>query len=229
MEDFPFDVINLDLEEYLLKPKENSPGKLLRCLSKLLTWQKQPLSSGHHISEFSLMFTAKLGPPNLTEEYLAMLRDNLLANVARQPHLSTIFEARSGTAHVDVLQQENFEMFFKLSVHKLLAATILDADWYVDSDYGIQVFEFERDPDGDGQKKYKMLHLAMKVKRQEPIRENRAPGTQSQNAVDSYNQVTEKLFGGAETIVSAATIDSELLQANLDLIKEYRRGICGEC
>jgi len=40
---FPFDVINLDLEEYVFKPSERLPGKLLKALRRVLIWQQRPV------------------------------------------------------------------------------------------------------------------------------------------------------------------------------------------
>src|ERR1700722_7437800 len=37
---FPFDVINLDLEEYVFKPSEELPGKLIKAFRRILMWQQ---------------------------------------------------------------------------------------------------------------------------------------------------------------------------------------------
>lgn len=65
-EAFPFDVINLDVEQYLFRPKEDLPGKLTAALRELLQLQKKEGSDNgkaYTVGEFTLMFTTQVGPP----------------------------------------------------------------------------------------------------------------------------------------------------------------------
>src|SRR5882672_4383755 len=73
---FPFDVVNLDLEQFLFKPKEEFPGKLLRAMRKMFHWQRRPLMhEGRNrgsIDGFSLMFTTRIGPPDIAAPIITM-------------------------------------------------------------------------------------------------------------------------------------------------------------
>src|SRR5712692_6984553 len=42
IQSFPFDVVNLDLERYLFRPKDPLPGKLVNTMRKVFEWQKRP-------------------------------------------------------------------------------------------------------------------------------------------------------------------------------------------
>jgi len=221
---FPFDVVNLDLEEFLLKPNDEFPGRLIRALSKVFTWQKRPLriSGGpsRSLDGFSLMFTTQVGPPNLTDEYLGMLRDRIGNNLATDDQLLDIMLDRTGVNDPLLLQQTQFEMFFKLGMPKVLASILMGTDWYVDAEYGLQIYEIERSTNGSS---YKMLHLVMDVKRHNPPDDRRAPGTQSAEAEEAYRTLVRQVFATPETVVSDDTIDRAQLQADLDRIKARRR------
>ncbi len=74
---FPFDVINLDLEEFIFQPKEDLPGKMVNALRKVFAWQRKPFppkGQDAPIDEFSLIFTTQIGPPNITADCLTMLK-----------------------------------------------------------------------------------------------------------------------------------------------------------
>src|SRR6266571_4023067 len=89
IQEFPFDVINLDLEGYFFAPGDPFPGRLIRSLRKMLEWQKIPINNGAPAGErldgFSLMFTTQIGPPNLTDDYLTMLRNAIGSGLVRWP------------------------------------------------------------------------------------------------------------------------------------------------
>jgi hypothetical protein len=224
IQNFPFDVINLDLEEFLLKPNDEFPGRVIRALRNIFKWQKRPLNIPHGPSQslkgFSLMFTTQIGPPNLTDEYLGMLRDRLSDNLASDGELPNIMVRRAGSDDPILLQQRQFETFFKLGMPKVLASILMDADWYVDTEHGLRVYEIERAFD-DGS--YKMLHLVMDVKRHNPPEDRRAPGVQSAEAQQAYRTLVRQVFSTPETVVSVDTIDEAALQADLDLIKARRK------
>ena len=116
---FPFDVINLDLEEFLFKPNDPLPGKVINALRKLFEWQKKPFTTPQsqaqqRINEFSLMFTTQIGPPNISEVYLGELRDCLTRNIREDANLISALANRTGFDNVVLLQQERFDDFFKL-------------------------------------------------------------------------------------------------------------------
>jgi hypothetical protein len=226
---FPFDVINLDLEEYVFKPSEELPGKLIKAFRRILMWQQRPvvLNSGSQklLDGFSLMFTTKIGPPNLPEDYLRRLQASLHDNLQRYDDLNVILQGRAGTADVAALRQANFELFFKLAIPKLLAHTLMSHDWYIDPDRGITIYEFERPFEGGS---YKMLHIVMDIKRHEPPRHKRLDGEHSAVAAEAYQDVIRQLFQQAEIIVVEDRLDRAALTASLDEIirrgDKYREG-----
>jgi hypothetical protein len=218
---FPFDVINLDLERFFFRPNDPFPGRLINALQKIFQWQRKPfIGNNRAIEGFSLMFTTRIGPHNLGEEYLQMLRTCVTTNVQDSPALATILEARTGTVEVGVIETNDFPVFFKLSVPKLIATMLGEEDWYVEEESGITIFEFER-PTYDGS--YRMLHLIMDVRRKNPPKERRAPGQDSADAVAAYRNVVRRIFEIPEVLVSADTINETELQADLDKIKQHRK------
>ena len=58
---FPFDVLNLDLYDFLFRPTDPTPGHLISALRKICSWQKRPIDgvagAPRFIGGFSLMFT----------------------------------------------------------------------------------------------------------------------------------------------------------------------------
>jgi hypothetical protein len=226
---FPFDVINLDLEEYVFKPSERLPGKLLKALRRVLIWQQRPVRISAHnqkfLDGFSLMFTTKIGPGNLPPDYLERLQNSLHDNLQRDNDLNGILQGRAGTADVAALRQANFELFFKLAIPKLLAQTLMSQDWYIDPDRGITIYEFERLFEGGS---YKMLHIVMDIKRHDPPHDQRLAGEYSPIAAEAYQNVIRRLFEEAEIVVSEDHLDRDALTASLDEIiqrgDKYREG-----
>jgi hypothetical protein len=57
---FPFDVINLDLEEFLFKQLDPFPGQVVKAMKRVFEWQRQPIinAKGHkeYLKGFTLMF-----------------------------------------------------------------------------------------------------------------------------------------------------------------------------
>lgn len=219
---FPFDVINLDLEEFLFKPNDQLPGKVINALRKVFAWQRRPLAINKNkgLEGFSLMFTTQVGPPNLSENYLKMLRDRLNANLIGDDALKILFTNRTGCNDTTVLQNEKFETFFKLAVPKIFAAILKEEDWHIDPNLGILVFEFERSSKSGP---YKMLHLVMDVKRHNPPKEKRAPGDVPADAQEAYRKVVHQIFTKTEVVVSEKTIDKTELHDDLKKIKARRR------
>ncbi|MEK6286175.1 MAG: hypothetical protein AABO57_10575 [Acidobacteriota bacterium] len=222
---FPFDVINLDLEEFLFKPNDPLPGRVINSLRKVFEWQRRPVStvprqSTQSLSGFSLMFTTQIGPPNIGEDYLRELQECLESNLADDTTLGEALAARTGYGDVAALQQGNFDSFFELSVPKTIAAVLEEEDWHVDPERGITIFEFER-PWKQGT--YKMLHLVMDVTRNSPPREKRAPGRRCRQARLAYRSVVRQLFSDQVDLVTPEALDENFLRASLELIKARRR------
>ena len=174
---FPFDVLNLDLYDFLFRPTDPPPGKSIAALRKVCAWQKRAIDgvTGAHryIDGFSLMFTTRIGPPNISDEYRQMLRGGVVSNLKENPSLIDVLTARVGAGSVEGLENAGFDVFFKLAISKLLAAMFMEEDWHVDSTEGIVMYEFERPGDGVP---FKMLHLVMDVRRNDPPKETRRPG-----------------------------------------------------
>jgi hypothetical protein len=220
---FPFDVINLDLEEFLFKPTQDLPGKVINALRKVFAWQRRSFTVGKKtsvIDGFSLMFTTQIGPPNLTQDYIEMLGSRLKANISADAELKDILSKKIGFNDIDKLCEEKFDLFFILGMPKILAATLMEEDWYIDDTTGVKIFEFER-PSKSGP--YKMLHLVMNIKRKVPPRDKRAPGTHSTAAQDAYKTVVRQIFTDNVISISDASVDKPALTASLAEIKTRRR------
>ena len=224
--EFPFDIINLDLEGYFFKRNDPFPGKMVASLRKMLDWQKIPINPGtgraENLAGFSLMFTTKIGPPDLTAEYLEMLSGAIQTNLDRDGELGDILTRRGGTADVADLRADNFEVFFKVALPKLITALLMDRDWCVDTETGISMFEIQRRPQGVAP--YKMLHIVLDVLRQDPPEERRAPGAGSvPQAVEGYNATARTIFEQEEIRVTSDTIDEGPLRESLNRIYARRR------
>jgi hypothetical protein len=225
---FPFDVLNLDLEGYLFKARDQIPGNMVKALLRTFEYQKRRLSypNGERLDQFTLMFTTKVGPQNMGADFLNMLTASLDNNLNAMAELRPIMETRTGSDTAAVLQGANFDEFFKLAAPKIIARTLMDADWYIDPTVGLTIFEFERTP--PGHPPYRMLHLVMDVRRHVPPSDARAPGTQSQVASEAYRDIVQGLFRNGPTLVTDATIDEATLTADLGRIDQrrakYRRG-----
>lgn len=137
------------------------------------------------------MFTTKIGPENLPEDYLTRLQTSFRDNLQRDNDLNDILQGRAGTADVATLRQANFESFFKLAIPKLLAQTLMSQDWYIDPNRGITVYEFERHFESGS---YKMLHIVMDIKRHQPRRDQRLDGECSAIAAEAYQKRHTETF-----------------------------------
>ena len=223
--EFPFDVINLDLEGFFFQRNDPFPGKMINALYTMLQWQRRPIQRPNgtleNLNGFSLMFTTKIGPPDLTEDYLEMLRHAVRQNLQRDNTLSDVLRGRGGTDDVAVLERERFEVFFKIALPKLIAEVALAEDWYVDAASGISLYEIERQFEGGS---YKMLHLVLDLKRQQPPRGQRAPFERtSPEARIAYDLVARNIFQEPETVVTNELLEVNALQASLDRIRARRK------
>jgi hypothetical protein len=225
IKEFPFDILNLDLEGYAFRRNDPFPGKLIGALRKLLDWQKRPIYRGvaqeENLDGFSLMFTTKIGPPDLTAEYLTMLRNAIQGNIDRDAELAAILARRGVTANVAELQDQDFECFFKVALPKLVMAVLMEEDWSVDTETGIMMYEIERRPPGESP--YKMLHIVLDVLRQIPPRNRRAPGSgHAPDALDGYGASARAVFEQEETRVTIDMVDVESLRESLAKIYARR-------
>ncbi len=198
-------------------------------MRRIFAWQKRPRwgRRGEAIptSGFTLMFTTVVGPPDLNEDYLNMLRSYLRKNVEGHSTFRDRLEARIGSSDLMRIERDHFDVFFSLAAPKLIASLLDELDWFVDPSPGIQVYEFERSRETGP---YKMLHMAMHVRRKNPPIERRAPGQDCPPAQHAYRSVVERLFAQGSTSVTHAVIDVASLRADLEAIKQHRRNIYPE-
>jgi len=203
---FPFDVINLDLERYLFIPRESLPGKLVNAFRKVFEWQRKRGAAKdgtlYAIDGFELMFTVRIGPRELSQEYRGMMLDYVRQNLAEHDGLQETFEARFNGVTIDDLLKNDFDAFFKLAVPKTILGILKEEDWHVDVSKGIQVFEFDRKT---AQDPYTMLHLVMSVNRNSPQKESRGPGAVPAQAIQAYKDGVQAIFA-SDTI----KVESEL-------------------
>jgi len=126
---------------------------------------------------------------------------------------------RTGLDDPTLLSMNQREAFFRLSMPKALLKVLMEEDWYVDPDRGISLYEIERPRIGGN---YKMLHLVMNIKSQNPNRNHRFAGVTPPNILDAYRRVVRTIFERRETAVTDALIDRAALEAHLNLIKARR-------
>lgn len=218
---FPFDVMNFDLEQFLFRPNDPRPGKVVRALKKVFQWQQKPFTisqsrGNQYIDEFSLMFTTQIGPPNISDDYLLMLQNYLQNNLNSFEGLDDVLEGRLGYVDISRLRRENFDLFFKLAMPKVLANILLENDWFVDPENGILIYEFERPAQGGS---YTMLHLTMDVKRKNPPLDRRNPGEDCPEALDAYRNLTFQLFTQDSISVVEDQLDKEAIEESLKNIE----------
>ena len=220
---FPFDVINLDLQDLIFRERDQFPGRLLNALRRVLEWQRRPLrwnGREESIQGFSLLFTTRIGPTELREDYAGMLMDVLEENLRDDAGLRAEIERRSGVRDVDALRCEAFDTFFEIGVSKILAKLAMEQDWYVDPVRGIRRFKFER---GTGQNGYYILHYAMDVCRQSPPVDERAPGAYAPGAEQAYRRVSRGVFSTGAQVVTRESVNLEEIEASLGRISARRR------
>lgn len=224
---FPFDVINLDLEEFLFKQRDQFPGQVVRAMKRVFEWQRQPIlglrGRREYLTGFTLMFTTQIGPVAMHPDYLRMLRKYLEDNITNQPGLLDQLHQRAGLRDIDQLLAERFDLFFKLSVPKVIAAMLLEEDWYIDPNTGVTTFQFDRDS-ADGS--YTLLHIVMDVNRQKPDRDNRMPNTTPPMVTNAYDEVVRRIFEVPERVVVRDELDLESINKSLAAIFARRRMYC---
>jgi hypothetical protein len=215
---FPFDIINLDLEEFLFKPRDPIPGKVINAFRRVFAWQQKPLQLSkkiEHLNEWTLMLTTQIGPANMSDVYLNMLTAALESNLRDFKSLLPLLHSRTGTESVVDLRNNDFETFFELSMPKMLLKTLMENDWYVDPARGVVLFRFERE---HANGRYSILHLVMDVLRKNPPVQLRPPGEDSAVAIEAYQSVVHSVFETPVHRVSEDVIDRDTLRADLDRI-----------
>jgi hypothetical protein len=221
IESFPFDVINLDLEDMTFKARDPIPGDVIRSLASLCEWQKRPLlsKSGQELLDgFTLLFTTRIGPAELREDYAAMLLESLQHNIANDGSLADTLRRRKGL-DVGQLQEHDFATFFELGVPKVISNVLMDQDWYIEPDPGVLTFRFTR----TGTHPYDIVHFAMDVARQMPPRDRRPPRTTPPNVMDAYASFVRRLFETPAQCVTEEVVSGIELKPSLSEIKERRR------
>jgi hypothetical protein len=218
---FPFDVLNLDLQDFAFKPKDKIPGDVIRALHRLCEWQRRPLVSKtgpEFLEGFTLLFTTRVGPPNLREDYSRMLFNSLKRNIAADRSLADLLRQRSGL-EIGQLQQQDLTRFFELGLPKVIANVLMEQDWYIDPNPGVLVFKFER----AGVSPYKIIHFAMEVSRQSPPVDQREPKTTPQSVADAYKAFVHRLFETPAVEVTEGLVSGAQLKPSLEEITDRRR------
>jgi len=221
---FPFDVMNLDVEQYLFRPKEELPGKLMAALRRIFEWQKNEgadvSGDAYTIDEFTLMFTTSVGPKNLPATYIEYLRDTCLqGNLNKFAELGKPYLTKSNGRDVTKFFEEDFDGAFKLAVPKSLIELALENDWHIDGSKGVEVYQFDRDAK-DGP--YRMLHMAMTVRRQQPAQGKRAPGQKVPKvAEDEHRKAIGLLFAQDVIAVESKVVGQTKVEIEADLKKLF--------
>jgi hypothetical protein len=202
---FPFDILNFDLQEFFFKPNDPMPGRMIRALENVFKWQKLSGTDNQgnsvNVTEFTLMFTTRIGPANLSEDYLDQLSGCLQSNLAREPALRQAFENRVGHSDFHRLRSETFDLFFLLGMPKVLASVLRAEGWTVEPP-GISIYEFTRP---EPSPPYKMLHLMMQVRRKAP----HLPGNIVVAEEQNYTQVISHLFETPQIVVDEAVVEPQ--------------------
>ncbi|OGG57686.1 hypothetical protein A2765_06120 [Candidatus Kaiserbacteria bacterium RIFCSPHIGHO2_01_FULL_56_24] len=225
---FPFDVINLDLYDYLFKNSEQVPGALINALRNVFAWQRREIEGYGPLPGFTLFFTTQIGPIGLNDDYQNMLLENMRHNLGELPELRDLLRTRTGSDDPEHILRTDFETFFKIAAPKFLVHTLQEQDWYVDPDEVFSIVEYSREHEAGN---YTMLHIAMQVRRQYPRRENRPPNTQP-DVTDAYRRVVSNIFSQNDPPITLASIDKNDLDQHMELIrsrrKKYRKEVGAE-
>lgn len=223
---FPFDVLNLDLQGVISKPKDTIPGHVINAVRKLCEWQRQPLlvnSRPQYLDGFTLLFTTCVDAKGLGDKYAEMLLDVLKSNVAADNGLEDILRQRNGL-ELGQLQEKDFPAFFELGVPKVIAKVLMDEDWHIEPSRGVLVYRFTR----PGNPPYDIVHFAMDVNRNSPRQDQRAPGSIPPATETAYRAVSRRLFETPTTYVTDALASKAELRPSLEEIRERRLFYCSD-
>lgn len=217
---FPFDVINLDLEELIFKQREPPPGKVINTLRKILDWQKRPINGVDEIKEFTLFFTTQIGPRNLTEQHIDSLIGCLKSNVELNDEVKIAFKLRVTHTDPEKLFKEDFQNFYKIAVPKILVKVLNENDWHINPANGISIYEFERNSSSGP---YIILHLGMHVERMNPPKERRMAWDEPQGYASSYSDLTKRIFTEKPIVVTDDQINAKELLVDLQKVVSRRK------
>jgi hypothetical protein len=215
---FPFDVVNLDLQGAISTPKDTIPGDVVNAIRKLCQWQRQPLvvnSKLEPLDGFTLLFTTRVEATTLGDKYAEMLLDILNSNLLADTDLAEVLRQRNGL-EVGQLQEKDFHAFFELGVPKLIAKVLMQEDWHIEQEPGVLVYRFRR----AGRPPYDIVHFAMDVNRNSPPLELRTPDTTIPvEARTSYKAVVRRLFETPTTHITDALASGANLKPSLQEIR----------
>jgi hypothetical protein len=221
-ESFPFDLINLDVERYVIIPSEQLPGRLLAAWDKMLEWQKR---NGLHqrkpygIDQFTLLFTTKIGPKNLPDQHRAALVGVLENNLLDMPELKAILVERYGSETAEALFAKNFDEFLKLAVPKALISRAVIKDWILDSELSYRAFEFRRRPEGVDP--YTMLHYILHFRRCVPS------VTAQLNPHPLPHMIRAAYASAVKVVFSSPTEDVDILKVGKEAVLRVSLGKLG--
>ncbi|HLO99891.1 MAG TPA: hypothetical protein VK171_14950 [Fimbriimonas sp.] len=220
-EKFPFDVINLDLCGHVFKPSDQFPGQVVNAMRRVFELQRSDLihagSNRGPIDGFTLMFTTEIGPTNLDTAHLDQLEKCLQDNLEEDTNLVALLAERAGTSCVKEIRDSSRDLFFEISVPKLVLRYLHEEDWVVEKERGIHVYKFDR-PAGASKPAYSMLHFVAHITRQMPSRLHRA-GVPSASTKESYSSVVTKLFARKPVEVTEAQVELERAEIGESLKK----------
>ena len=96
-----------------------------------------------------------------------------------------------------------------------------EQDWYIDDAKGVQVYQFDRT---SKEGPYRMLHMVMSVKRQQPPKEQRAPGQQADGAVGAHKNTILKIFSDNVIAIESLVVGEKKddVQADLEKLLRHR-------
>jgi hypothetical protein len=164
--EFPFDIINLDLCGYTFRNGENIPGRTIRAIQTLLGWQRSPRRVGdqsYALREFTLLYTTRIDSMQaLRAEYQQLLNSSLDSNAATYEDVKSVIQQRTGLSTAEEIRLRDRAEYLRMGVTKLLISTVVDEGWEIMPDPGIIAFEIDRIKEGH---RYWMLHLGMQLRR----------------------------------------------------------------
>jgi hypothetical protein len=220
VQSFPFDVINLDLQDYFFRTSEPPPGRLIQALRSVFEWQHNQFDVNGRpetLDGFTLLFTTRVGPPQLHDSEAGdYLREILDRNIANDPDLRDVIENRTGVRLISRLERSDFETFFKIGMPKALLALLVEQEWAIEVERGLKLFEFNR---GSGGKSYTMLHLVMDVHEMRRPRRKAFPGQRTAQESDAYRSAARAICAERPEMVEGGTIDRAALEKSLAAIE----------
>jgi hypothetical protein len=213
-DEFPFDLINLDVERYVIIPSEELPGNLLAAWDRILDWQKRSrMWEGKPcgVDQFTLFFTTKIGPKDLPSAHRDGLINLLDENVTRFPPLMELLKSQYSVETAANFYESDFDNFLKLAVPKALVSRALSKDWSVDLDLTYRAFVFDRTPPNS--ESYTMVHYVLHFRRCSPslgtlINPHAIPASVNASYAESITRIFATAFEDVDQL--KAEIEDEL-------------------